>query len=56
MQSTRVSDTSFSQSANERRRYGSEAVVNIIDYMIKVGLAGHQMWGNDQAEEKRYNT
>lgn len=45
------SDTSINQSVSERRsRYGSEALVNIIDYAIKVGLAGHHMWRNDQAE------
>lgn len=26
-------------------------MVNIIDYAIKVGLAGHQTWRIDQAEE-----
>lgn len=45
------SDTSINQSVSERRScYGSEALVNIIDYAIKVSLAGHHMWRNDQAE------
>lgn len=47
MQHAQASDNS--RNVSECRHYGSEAVLDIIEYTIKMGLAG-QMWTTVQAD------